>query len=781
MKKLNSIKLASASLTALVLLGTAAMNARAAAPTLQGQLVLRPVTPGDIKAYGLTNPPVQGASGLSSIGVGQPAYLEVLDSVSFPATNIISVTFSLTNQPINSHATLSASPLGANVPTAKMADRFNQAGAPVFQVIGLTMLRPDVAGQYTVLATVITGTAGTTNFVQNISAATYMGAHVCANCHSGGPQAPDVYPIWAQTPHASFLTRAIDGLESDHYSKNCISCHTVGYDTNTNAVNGGFDDIAKSLNWTFPSVLTNGNWAKMPLALQRLGNIQCENCHGPGSEHAQAFGDTNLFNWPRIDKTFAAGDCGQCHDSPNTHIKNAEWNNSIHARTTRTPSGSGSRIACVRCHTGPGFADYVENLGSTNAYVTNTVYEAITCQACHDPHDASNPYQLRTGTTVPLADGTVVTNAGSGGFCFNCHTSRNGSYTNSIENYQQGKQTWNGGTGFGVHDSPQADMLEGVNAFTYGKTIPSSAHRSSITNTCAGCHMQTVAMTDPAFLQAGGHTFHMTYNTYMTNGSTIVTNTLDKVTVCVQCHGKIDSFDMVRADYNGDGVTEGVQTEVQNLLNKLSTMLPNSTYVTNGNYVADGLVKSPSSKTNWPSKFLKASYNWQFVNNDGSKGVHNVAYAVGLLKASIADLTGDSNNDGLPDAWQIQYFGSAASASAAPNYSAAGDGVPNWMKYLLGLDPTKKGLVVPGGVVYANGPYILNPPDPSNTNAIKIFTAAEVAFATEVGKTYQLQAASSITGGWQPVGSPITGTGETMSFVTPTRAKVQQYFRVLSQ
>ncbi len=36
-------------------------------------------------------------------------------------------------------------------------------------------------------------------------------------------------------------------------------------------------------------------------------------------------------------------------------------------------------------------------------------------------------------------------------------------------------------------------MIEGINAFTYGQTIPSSAHRNSVTNLCVGCHMQTLA------------------------------------------------------------------------------------------------------------------------------------------------------------------------------------------------------------------------------------------------------------------------------------------------
>jgi hypothetical protein len=98
---------------------------------------------------------------------------------------------------------------------------------------------------------------------------------------------------------------------------------------------------------------------------------------------------------------------------------------------------------------------------------------------------------------------------------------------------------------------------------------------------------------------------------------------------------------MVRKDYDGDGVIDGIQTEVKHLHDRLSTMLPNSTYQANSNnYVADGLVKtSVSVKTNWPTKFLNAAWNWQFINVEGSHGIHNAPYAIGILKASIADLT----------------------------------------------------------------------------------------------------------------------------------------------
>ena len=172
-------------------------------------------------------------------------------------------------------------------------------------------------------------------------------------------------------------------------------------------------------------------------------------------------------------------------------------------------------------------------------------------------------------TAVTLMDGTVVTNAGEGLLCMQCHQARQNAATYATVHLCS--------SNFGPHHGPQADMLEGVNGFTYGQTIPSSAHANAVTNTCVACHMQTLATTDPAFLLAGGHTFNVSGN-----GE-------DLVAACQQCHGPtITSFDFPLQDYNGDGVIQGVQTEVQSLLNKLSTLLPN----TNG--VVDGLVKTPS-------------------------------------------------------------------------------------------------------------------------------------------------------------------------------------------
>jgi nitrate reductase cytochrome c-type subunit len=759
----------------LAFVGTAG-TVNAAATALNGQVFLRPLTQTEITRYGLTN--AVRSAGINNVALGEPVYLDAMVNISIAPSNIVGVTWSLptNNIPLGSAAVLLTSPLSTNVPI------YNPADQTAYQLAGRAFFRPDVVGPYTVLATITTtGINGTntiapvtTNIATTISAGTYLGISACAACHSGGLisiGAPSIYPTWTNTPHATFFTLAINGLESSHYSASCIQCHVVGYDTNSFAVNGGFDDIAKEYGWSFPAVLTNSNWAAMPGALQNLANIQCENCHGPGSQHM--FSQGILGNTNAIAISYGAGDCSQCHDSLNAEYQSAEWNNSLHAQMTRTPSGSSSRIACVRCHTAPGFINYITYLGSTNSYVTNYNYEAVTCQACHDPHDASNPYELRTSTTVTFNGNTgfVVTNAGVGGFCMNCHNSRNGSFSNSIVNYALGQQTWNGGSSFGPHDSPQGDMLEGVNGVTYGQAIPNSPHANVVSDTCVGCHMQPIATNDPAFTLAGGHSTKMSYTNSL--GANV-----DVTYVCTQCHGAITNFNFPVADYAGVGVIYGVQTEVQLLLNQLSTLLPYTNYVASGNYVPAGFVQtSISTRTNWPVKYLNAAYNWQFVNNDGSLGVHNMAYTVGLLKASIANLTGDANGDGLPDSWQEAYFGAgfATNAAAAPDAVNNSAGVPNWMMCTLGLNPFGAFTVPGSGVIYFDDNNIVN----GATNTVAIYTAAEIAFNTQVGTTYQIQGVSALTGGWQNISTNIPGTGGSISYLTPTRDNVQMFFRVV--
>ena len=717
-----------------------------AATALNGSLILRPLTAVDISTYKLPST-TDYSGGLTTVGVGGAVYLDACVNIAIPAADITGVTWTLTDKPLTSLAVLTASPLGTNVPVYEPSDRL------VTKVADRQLLRPDVIGAYTITATITTASEGTTNVSRTITASLYMGSQVCATCHSGSAVADDKWHPWSQTLHAQILSDEVDGLLGSTLRTSCLQCHTTGYNANTNAINGGFDDLATQYGWMIPAVLTNGNWASMQAnypQVAALANVQCESCHGPGYNHASLFGNTNSPTWPSISVNMTSGDCNQCHDDATHHAYGTEWLNSGHAITPTSPSGPG-RESCIGCHTSLGFIARVD--GVTNNL--DTTYVPINCQTCHEPHGdttpTNNPHMIRTLASVTFQDGSTVTNAGEGLLCMQCHQAR-------VQASTYASNPANASSHYGPHHGPQGDMLEGVNGYEYGQAIPSSAHATAVTNTCVTCHMQTLSGSDPSLLLAGGHTFKVS----STNG--------DLVAACQQCHGSsVTSFDIALKDYDGDGVVEGVQTEVQHLLNKLSTLLPNASGV------IDGQVKTVVTAKTWTPLQMEAAYNWQFVSDDGSMGIHNTAYTVGLLKASIASLTGDANHDSLPDSWQKQYFGDINAPAAAPNAVNNASGMPNWMMYALGLAPTATFTVDGSGTVFFNGNNIVN----GATNTIAIYTAAEIAFDTQVGTSYQIQGISALSGNWSNISTNIPGTGGTISYVTPTRNDAQMFFRVV--
>src|ERR1043166_3955349 len=194
---MNSIRIC---LATIALISGLSATSAVAATAMNGQLVVRSLTPQDLIDYSLTN--VQKASGLLNVGIGQPP---------------------------GSLAVLTNSPLGPGVPIDRPSERL------VSQVAARKLLRPDVAGQYTVKATIVTTTSGTTNLFVTVTAGTYMGINTCALCHSGGQIAPNKVVPWEGTLHATRFTRGINGETGTNYSAADIPFHTVGYDTNSSA------------------------------------------------------------------------------------------------------------------------------------------------------------------------------------------------------------------------------------------------------------------------------------------------------------------------------------------------------------------------------------------------------------------------------------------------------------------------------------------------------------------------------------------------------------------
>jgi fibronectin type 3 domain-containing protein len=547
----------------------------------------------------------QAYNGLLNVGVETKMYFEG----QFRDSTLTSPTWTLLSAPTNSVATL-GTPLTIDEATE------------------IVSFIPDVTGTY-----VIEFADGSTAATVTVNAGTYLGVSsgpaTCELCHS------EKYAEWEETGHYSIFEEGMNGILSDHYASYCIKCHTTGY--NSAAINDGFDDRTQYVSiygmdttFVFPDSadlvdfygspdghLYPGVYDSLlvffPNSME-LARIQCESCHGPGSEHIGVLGDS------RIVATIGAENCAYCHDSGTHHVYPEQWDYSGHASPTRYPADHSNENpyykTCLRCHTGYGFIQFVEGVNPYSPDFNNE-YSPITCASCHDPHSDANPHQLRT-VEATLANGEVVVEGGIGKLCMNCHQSRReaNSYTDAPHSH------------YGPHYVPQADMLLGTNAVTFGQVLPTSPHISATANSCVDCHMYPGHVDeDGNVILVGSHTFNVVQG-----------DTLDNVAICSSCHGDVGNsfaekpyYFNGNADHDGDGVEEGVQEEVLGLMEQLAAMLPHAD--TTAGYDPH----DPVDDT-WTRTELKAAYNYEMVYYDRSKGIHNPAFTVALLKVSIQAL-----------------------------------------------------------------------------------------------------------------------------------------------
>jgi hypothetical protein len=755
---------------AVALISVLAGGSAWAAPTVK--IIPRPLTPREVQACPSGT---RTASGLSLTGVGQPLYLEALVTT---GTVVNSVTWNLIAKPTSSLAVLQASPVTNSLPTYDGGDQ------RVYNVANRQMLVPDVISEavdeakdiwndYVVsvqLNVKVTATSNTNITVTNkFACANYVGANICALCHD------DKMAGFNSSAHATAFTRKIDGgLAYDgksvgtSFTQSCYVCHSVGYDTNSLANNAGFDDIARTSSpaWIAPTSSGPGKWGAMPLGLQNKANVQCESCHGPGGRHIVSVFATDVVpNYTNsIGISLSSGNCGQCHDAPNGYMKNYEWGLSAHgmgADAFKSPTGS--EASCSTCHSGEGRiatndVDYI-----SGPLPRGTGNEGIACATCHDPHGPgmNGTHQLRYVASVTLSNGVVNTLGGKGLVCMQCHRARkNGpTYVDSMGSVSR----------WGPHHSPQADMLIGTNAIEYSMVMPRSKHLTAVQDTCVDCHMQPTP-TSPASVTShvGGHTFRL----HLNDG----TNDVQLTTTCTTCHGTIANFNFGGEDWNRNGVIEGVQSEIQGLMNSVAKALP-----------PYGSTNMPVPATSWTLKQRRAAYNYMFVWEDKSLGVHNPKYAAAILQASLDDLSSvgiDVNRDGLPDSWQNQYYGSFTNSSAAPGADPLSKGLTNLQNYQLGLNPTK---LDTDGDGYADAVELQSGSDPLNSgstptqNMVTILPALELAYLPGTnGVSMHFQAIDTLAGGsWTNVGAGFISSTNTWFYqlISPRGSK-QQSFRV---
>jgi len=732
-------------------------------PESQAQAVrirYRPLTPQEIVNFGMPAD-TQKSGGAPNAGIGQPVYMEALVSNSL-ASAVVAVNWTLVAVPGGStmltNTPIAQGPISNSVPTYDGGDRISH------YVAGRATFKPDVQSYFDFnpavsniadfkIRTDVILTNMTISLTNSVYGSVYLGQknQLCLLCHA------DKQADYNLTDHATAFTRQITGAGSSHFSSNCISCHTLGYDPTAGAVNGGFDDVAVQVNWVFPGELSPTNWTGMHTNLQNKANVQCESCHGPASTHMTSLGRTNA-----IDVTLSAGTCGQCHDSIPHHVKAYEWGQSLHS-TGYVFRFSGS---CLPCHSSKGFIETWDPYYlATNKVPRSTEQEGIACAACHDPHTMGmGDKQLRNINTATLSNGVVITEAqaGTGVLCMNCHHGRQNAITTVM------------GTGsVSPHHGTQGDMLAGENAFEYGLDMPSSKHMQAVTNSCVGCHMQLIAKTafSNSNTKVGGHTFKISWDagTPGDEGDDV------KVTeVCKTCHvGLYNEFDFGGEDYDRDGTVEGVQTEIQDLLNHLALLLPPL-----------GSTQVVYSSSYTPAQ-RKGCFNYLYVWEDKSLGVHNPKYAAAILRASIDDLTGgiDVDRDGLLDTWEMANFGNLDSQLGSDD--ADNDGVLNALEQDVGTDPEvgdtdNDGFSDLAELQAGSDPLNINDTPPPNEIMVML-PAIELGYVpVQVGSTQVFQSVDMLGDGvgWSNVG-PIFVSSNALTYqLISLRDSTNKFFRV---
>ena len=212
---------------------------------------------------------------------------------------------------------------------------------------------------------------------------TYVGSDACLEqCHK------EQVTGWGETLHGLDFTnwdyhgtqvnKLLEGggNETTGIVGSCAACHVVGWNE---ADKGGFD----------PAQAWNSSH-NLPLV-----GIGCENCHGPGSDHASGEDgaevlDTSIWAW--------AGACAEteagCHGGTRQYGNEVVVGYGSSAHFSGVPAFVEGRLDCAHCMESKTFAMEVGEWSLTEL-PEDTIWN-ITCMACHDPHPEEEiMYQLR--------------------------------------------------------------------------------------------------------------------------------------------------------------------------------------------------------------------------------------------------------------------------------------------------------------------------------------------------------------------------------------------------
>ncbi len=291
--------------------------------------------------------------------------------------------------------------------------------------------------------------------------------------------------------------------------------------------------------------------------------------------------------------------------------------------------------SCARCHSSPGYMDYIGADGTPAGSVENAapVGTVIECITCHNEAAAALD-------SVVMPSGIEITGLGSEARCMQCHQDRASKVAvdSAIANVSDPDAVMEGARFINIHYYAAAATRLGtfaLGSYQYDdKSYDAKFAHVSGFDECVDYH-------DPHSLEI-------------------------RVEACAMCHAGVTSPDDLKDirmagsafDYDGDGnATEGIHHEITGLQERLHAAMQaygvgigapivydTNSYQyffadTNGNGVVD---EGEGGFSNWTPRMLKAAYNYQTSLKDPGAFAHNGKYIIQLLHDSIADLAPDT-------------------------------------------------------------------------------------------------------------------------------------------
>lgn len=316
-----------------------------------------------------------------------------------------------------------------------------------------------------------------------------------------------------------------------------------------------------------------------------------------------------------------------------------QWAASPHARLTAEAFNHWNKegeipIPCARCHSTPGFLDYIgadgTEPGLDGPAPTGTV---IACVACH------NEVTL-TMDSVTFPSGLTVKNVGDDSRCMTCHQGRESTVSVNKKLAGKAEDTVARKLRFiNIHYRAAGATRYGTQAkggYEYeGKSYKGFYVHDEDYDRCADCHEQ--------------HTVRVRF------------------AECGSCHkaprirklADLKKIRKTRTDFDGDGnVKEGISEELDTLHKALNAAIQSYARQISATAIAynggkypyfftdkNGNGKADRNESNYPNRYkawtprlLKAAYNYQYAAKDPGVYAHNPMYVIQLLHDSLADL-----------------------------------------------------------------------------------------------------------------------------------------------